>query len=186
MMKTLDFLRFFIIVILGTVTFSGCSEKKTKMSSSAEEMPDQVIENTTMVFTIDGEKSTVIKAESVFKWLDKDLLKAKVLEVDFYDSLGEHASHLVADSGWVWEKRQYLEVMGDVLVATDEGMKLETQSLKWDPNISKIKTDDFVKITKGKDIITGYGLEAEQDLKNFKIKRLVKGKIQKKEDEEIE
>jgi len=186
MLKNLDFIGFCIIILLGTVILKGCSEEKTKMKNLAKDLPDQVIENTTMVFTVNGEKSTVIKAQSVWKWLDKDLTKAKVLEVDFYDSLGEHTSHLTADSGWVWEKRQNLEVLSNVFVVTDEGIKLKTQSLRWDPKIQKIATDDFVEITKAKDIITGYGLEADQDLKNFKIKRLVKGKIKKRSEKDID
>jgi hypothetical protein len=38
-------------------------------------------------------------------------------------------------------------------------------------------TNDFVKITKKTDVITGYGLETDEELKHFVIKRNVKGKI---------
>jgi len=186
MRKTLDFIRLYIIIILGIILFLRCGEDQKMEKKLTKDLPDQVIENATMVFTVNGKKSTVIKAKSIFKWVDKDFTKAKTLEVDFYDTLGEHTSHLTADSGWVWEKRQNLEVLGNVFVVTDDGIKLETESLKWDPKINKITTDDFVKITKGKDIMTGYGLEADQNLRNFKIKRWVKGEIHKKENEEIE
>jgi len=70
-----------------------------------------------------------------------------------------------------------VEALGNVVVTTEEGIKLETASLRWDPQKRKIVTDDFVKITKKKDVITGYGLEADEELKHFVIKKSVKGKI---------
>jgi LPS export ABC transporter protein LptC len=83
----------------------------------------------------------------------------------------------VADSGRIQEKKQKFEALGDVVVTTDEGIKLQTESLRWDPQVNKIVTDDFVTITKDQNVITGYGLEADQQLKHLIIKKQVKGKI---------
>jgi len=105
--------------------------------------------------------------------------------VDLYDKKGNHTSVLVADSGLIRERKQKLEALGNVVVTTDEGVKLETESLRWDPEGAKIVTDDFVTITKDKDVITGYGLEADQELKHFKIKKNVKGQIKELPDEEL-
>ncbi|MFQ5868406.1 MAG: LPS export ABC transporter periplasmic protein LptC, partial [Candidatus Zixiibacteriota bacterium] len=88
---------------------------------------------------------------------------------------GEHSSVLTSRSGIIREKSKELWVSGEVVVISDEGVKLETETLRWDPNIDRIITDDFVKVTREKDILTGYGLEADQELKNIKIKREVKG-----------
>ena len=45
------------------------------------------------------------------------------------------------------------------------------------PKKRKIVTDDFVKIAKKEDVITGHGLEADEELKHFVIKKSVKGKV---------
>ena len=73
------------------------------------------------------------------------------------------------------EKTKELWVSGEVVVVTDEGVKLETETLRWDPNIDRIITDDFVRVTRKEDVLTGYGMEADQELRNIKIKREVKG-----------
>lgn len=53
------------------------------------------------------------------------------------------------------------------------------------PEKAKIVTDDFVTITKDQNVITGYGLEADQQLKHFIIKKQVKGKIEELPEEDI-
>lgn len=174
---------FFLVVFL-IVSFSCTQEEEKKVSSSIE-VPDQVMEKAEIVFTVDGVRSIVIKADYVVKYEKKDLTHAKGVHVDFFDKEGKHTSVMDADSGIIKEKGQELEALGNVVVISDEGVKLETQSLKWDPQKQKVVTEDFVKITKGGDVIYGYGLEADQKLKNFKIKKKVKGKIEKVSEDEL-
>lgn len=156
----------------------SCSQEEKTITVQPKGMPDQVLENSVIVFTVNGIKSTVVKAKHIEKYMAQDLTKAQVLYVDFYDKEGNHTSVLVADSGDIQEKKQVLEVRGQVVVTTDKGVKLETTSLKWNPNQSKILTDDFVKITRGQDVVTGYGMESDQELKNIKIKKNVTGAIE--------
>jgi len=156
---------------------SACGKEEPKAPQLPLDVPDQVIENTTITFTEQGVKSAVIYAKHLEVYEKKDLRKTKGVRVDFYNEEGNHTSALVADSGLIREKRQNVEALGNVVVTTEEGIKLETASLRWDPQKRKIVTDDFVKITKKKDVITGYGLEADEELKHFVIKKSVKGKI---------
>ncbi len=156
---------------------SACGKEEPKAPQFPMDIPDQVMENTTITFTEQGIKSAVVQSKHLAVYEKLDLKKAKGVRVDFYDQEGNHTSFLVADSGLIQEKRQNLEALGNVVVTTEEGIKLETSSLRWDPQKRKIVTDDFVKITKKKDVVTGYGLEADEALKHLVIKKRVKGKI---------
>jgi LPS export ABC transporter protein LptC len=167
-----------IRAILGILLLiSACSKEEPRAPKSPLDVPDQVMENTTITFTEQGVKSALIHAKYLAVYEESDLKKAKGVRVDFYDKEGNHTSVLLADSGLIQEKRQNVEALGNVVVTTNEGIKLETQSLKWDPQKRKIISDDFVKITKKENVITGYGLETDEELKHFVIKRNVKGKI---------
>jgi LPS export ABC transporter protein LptC len=173
---------FFSIVI--SLLISACGKEEPKAPAFSLDVPDQIMENSTITFTEEGVKSVVIQSEYVAVYEKQDLKKAKGVRVDFYDGEGKHTSVLVADSGLIQEKRQNLEALGNVVVTTGEGIKLETASLRWDPQKRKIVTDDFVKITKKTDVVTGYGLEADEELKHFVIKKRVKGKITEIPEEE--
>jgi LPS export ABC transporter protein LptC len=175
-----EFMNKNLLICLGIVIFlliSTCGKEEPKAPQSPLDVPDQVMEKTTITFTEEGVKLAVIQSEYVAVYEKQDLKKAKGVRVDFYDQKGNHTSVLVADSGLIQEKKQNLEAIGNVVVTTGEGIKLQTASLRWDPQKRKIVTDDFVKITKKKDVVTGYGLEADEELKHFVIKKRVKGKI---------
>jgi len=62
-------------------------------------------------------------------------------------------------------------------VVENDTAKLETHSLRWDPNTRLITTEDFVKFRRGKDVLTGYGMRADNRLENVKILRDVKGEF---------
>jgi len=174
---------FFLFICL-TLSFSCIQEKKEKTPTPSD-IPDQVVEKTEMVFTTNGVKSTVIKADYVVKYERKDLTLAKKIHADFFDTQGEHTSVMDADSGIIRERKQELVALGNVVVISDNGVKLETESLRWDPQKQKVVTEDFVKVTKEGDVIYGYGLEADQKLESFQIKKRVKGKIKKVPEEEL-
>lgn len=175
-----------VLLALALSFLVSCSEKETQNTfQSGQNRPDQILENSVVVFTVNGIKSTVVKAKYIEKYLSRDLTKARELYVDFYDKEGKHTSVLVADSGTIQEKKQILEVQGQVVVTTDRGVKLETASLRWDPNLAKIITDDFVKITRGEDVVTGQGMESDQELRQIKIKKNVSGEIENITREEI-
>lgn len=74
------------------------------------------------------------------------------------------------------QKVKEFSVWGHVVVENDTA-RLDTQSLRWDPVSRLITTDDYVKFRRGKDIIRGYGMEADNRLENVKILRDVQGEI---------
>ena len=172
-------------VVLIMLLTCACGRDESNAPALPLDVPDQIIENSTITFSQEGIRSATIFAEYVAVYEKLDLKKAKKVHVDFYDKEGSHTSVLVADSGVIKERKRKFEALGNVVVISDEGIKLETQSLRWDPEVAKIVTDDFVTITKDEDVITGYGLEADQELKHFVIKKRVRGEIKKLPEEDL-
>jgi LPS export ABC transporter protein LptC len=168
------------------ILVSACSREESSAPRMPVDMPDQVIENSTIIFSEKGIKSAAIHAEVVAVYEKLDLKKATKVHVDFYDQEGNRTSVLVADSGLIQEKKQNFEARGNVVVTTEEGVKLTTESLRWNPQTNKIVTDDFVTITKGKDVITGIGLEADEQLKHFVIKKKVQAQIKEVPAEDLQ
>lgn len=156
---------------------AGCSEIDDQPRDlSTEKIPDSIIETANIVLMAEGNRDAVINAERLIVYDKEDSTLAYDLKVDFYDENGEYRSTLKSNEGLVRQKRQQLTVWGDVVV-TSESSRLETQSLNWDPIRKLITTDDFVTLHKDGDIITGYGMEADNMLEHVRILRDVKGKI---------
>jgi LPS export ABC transporter protein LptC len=172
-------------ILITSLLLCSCSRDESSAPPLPVDVPDQVIENSTFTFSEQGVRSAVIHAELVAVYEKLDMKKAKEIHVDFFDELGNKTSVLVADSGFIQEKKQRFEARGNVVVTTEEDVTLATESLRWNPETNKIVTDDFVTITRGADVITGIGLEADQELKHFIIKKKVQAQIKEVPPEDL-
>lgn len=159
-------------------------------TTTTEKIPSSILEDATIILTTEGKKEAVIYADTLINFEEEDSTIAKDVKVDFYDEFGEYSSTLTSDEGLVRQKINEFSVWGNVVVENDTA-RLDTQSLRWDPNSKLITTDDYVKLRRGKDVLTGYGMKADNRLQNVQILRDVKGEFtdvpeSEKELEELE
>jgi LPS export ABC transporter protein LptC len=175
---------FFVFLCL--VIFA-CGDKADKMSDSddstavAAVRPDQQI-RLAKISLYDGPyKTTDLQADYIEKYEKYDSTLAWNLVVLFFDSAGHRVSDLVADSGLVREKVNFMEVYGNIVVTTEDGAVLQTEKLSHNVAQNRIETDAFVRIIQRGDTIQGYGLEADNRLRNIKIKQGVTGTLQSSE-----
>ena len=130
------------------------------------------------IFTTGGTKTTEILSDSVVNFAEKDSTLAYGLKVNFYDDDGVWSSLLTADSGVIRERTEQLEVFGAVEVTTRDSVRVQTTQLAWNPKTAKIISDSLVTITKHGDVVRGYGMESDPDLKHLTLKKRVTGKIE--------
>ena len=156
----------------------SCSseENRPETTSTTEKVPNSILEDATIVLTTEGKKEAVIYADTLINYEDEDSTIAKDVKVDFYDENGDYSSTLTSKEGLVRQKTNRFSVWGDVVVENDTA-RLDTQSLFWDPNTRLITTDDFVKLRRGNDVLTGYGMKADNRLENVQILKNVKGEF---------
>lgn len=107
------------------------------------------------------------------------------LKILFFDESAKVESQLTAGYGISYEKSDEMIVRNNVEAVSVKGDKLNTEELVWSQKTQKISSDKFVKITTRDEIIFGDGFESNQDLTNYKIKK-IRGTIRLKEGPEIE
>lgn len=170
----------------------GCTEKneiKAPGVSQADSLestgirPDQQIRGASIGLFSGSIKTTDIKADYIEKYNKLDSTLAWGLDVHFFDSEGKEASHLVADSGLVREMIKWMAANGHVVVITEDDARLETEQLIWKgrEEVFIVEDDIFVTIYQHGDTLTGYGLEADQELRRVKIKKPVGGVLRSTE-----
>ncbi len=122
--------------------------------------------------TKNGKPTAVIRYGHMEKFTKKNLLLLdQGLEVDFYNTEGQHTSNLVAKQGKMIENSGNVEAFKNVVVVSDSGITLKTEHLLWDANKEKIISDQFVTITTPEgDTLYGQGFESDQSLQNWIIK----------------
>jgi len=143
------------------------------MTPGTLEGPDQEGWNSRITVTNAGR----VSAEVQYGHMEKYSKKREVhfdsgIIVDFYNQSGNHTSKLTAERGLLFEVNNDFEAHGNVVVVSDSGITLLSESLKWQNQRQRILTDDFVTVsTADADTLHGKGFESDPNLKNWSIKQ---------------
>ncbi len=170
----------FIYCLIGFVCIclSSCKTDRDEVWAIGRKiiMPSQTGKGITMLYSDSAEIKIRLEAEEM-QIFEKDVkekitILPKGLFVTFFDSQGKPSTTLKADYGVKYETSKKMDVKRNVVVVNKDGETLNTEHLVWDENTNKIYSDTFVKITTGKEIITGKGLVANQDFTQYEIKEI--------------
>ena len=104
----------------------------------------------------------------------------KGLVVFFYDDSLNQTSRLTAAYGRIDERSNDMLVRDKVEVVNTKGETLETEELVWNNKTRRITTDKFVKIQSADEIIYGDGLDANEDLTDYRIRK-IRGNVKLKD-----
>jgi LPS export ABC transporter protein LptC len=179
-------LRFSIsfVAVLAAGWLLACSSDNAPSGDRADVadsalLPDSDLRGAKIYLYDKGQVTTEIRADKIIKFEKQDSTVAYQLDIDVFDSLGQVSTVVTGDSGVIREAHNQLFIYSNVVVETADSVKLETDFLFWNSASNRIQApaDVFVKVTRGQDIMTGYGLEADQKLSSIKILRPVSGTI---------
>jgi LPS export ABC transporter protein LptC len=161
-------------------SLSGCQKEEPPRlaEDDFQDAPEQVIENMEVTFTEQGRRTGVLKADSVAIYRQGKVKRGKKIQVDFYDQEGQRVSTLTATEGTYDSKAEEIEAQGDVVVVSEAGVRLETDVLRWRKKTNRIFTHAFVKIIRGKNLVSGYGLDTDPRLEDLHIQRNLQGRIE--------
>jgi LPS export ABC transporter protein LptC len=168
-----------IIITLGVILFqilllSSCGKKgedPVETAKQTKEFPEQEGWNSELYISKVGRPQAIVHYGHMTKYeTQKIIYFDQGVDVDFYDSDGNHSSHLVSDRGEYHEKTEDVIGLGDVVVVSDSGVTLMTEVIKWNNKRGKILSDTLVTIiTDDQDTLYGKGLESEPDLGHWVI-----------------
>lgn len=88
------------------------------------------------------------------------------------DSLSDINATLTANYAIYYEERELWEAKGDVVVEKTDGTKLYTQQLYWNSKTGRIYSNVDSKIVKGSDVFMGEGFESDEELKEWRFRRM--------------
>jgi LPS export ABC transporter protein LptC len=172
------FIRLFLVLIASIIVSGGCSDQPPEESGYPPgKAPDEVFTDFVTQESDSGILLWSLTAPEAERYKDRQIVVMEHPKIVFYDEHGEQRTTLVAEAGEYYEDRRDMLAFGDVVVTSVDGDVLETDSLLWDNSANKIFSDSFVKLTRGRNVITGYGLECRDDLQSVEIKRDVKATV---------
>ena len=113
----------------------------------------------------------LVKSGHLEKFNDRQyILLDKDVNVDFFDDLEQHTTNLKSQIAEVDERTNFMTAIGDVIVVSDSGVTLYTDTLMWNSEEELIYTDDPIMLTTEKnDTLYGIGFESDVSMDHWKI-----------------
>ena len=155
-----------------SITLFACSNVESdKLGETREGLPDAESWNATITLTNKGSKRAIIKSGHLEKYQQRQyILLDQNVDADFFNENEIYTSNLKSEIAEIDESKDFLIAMGNVVVVSDSGVTLFTDTLSWDNVDEKVFTDDSVVfITEQNDTLYGIGFKSDIELNNWEI-----------------
>lgn len=173
--KILNFLRIAVLLTGAAILFFACENniEKIKAFSSQENLPQVEAENFETLYTDSGKVRFFMKAPKLLQFDNDGITYLEFpngIELIKYDEQKNIISSITANYAKKFEKEEKWEAKNNVIATNARGDTLKTEHLIWEETKEIIYTDEFVRIIRPDQIITGIGFYSDQSLQNWKIK----------------
>ena len=158
---------FFLLIFL----FACQSNELQKSGQTRQGRPDAESWDAIITLTNKGAKRGVIRSGHLEKYNDNEFIMLdQNVDADFFNEEEVFTTNLKSLVAEIDEEEDFLVAIGNVVVVTDSGVTLFTDTLSWDNQKEKVFTSDSVVfITEKKDTLYGIGFESDIELSNWKI-----------------
>ena len=158
------------LTIFSVLFLISCSENDT-IDEISKDVHDQLSTNVEITLTKKGNITATINSEILKKNNQSFQLELyNNVNVNLFDENFEHKSLIKSQSAMVNEKENRMKAYGNVVVISNDGKILMTDSLSWDNNSDKIYTNANLEfITSDTDTLYGTGFESNIDLTDWNI-----------------
>ena len=134
-------------------------------------LPDQESWDVEITLTDEGIMRALVKADHLEKYNDRNyVFLNKNVDVDFFDEEEIHTTNLKSMIAEIDENTNFMTAIENVVVVSDSGVTLYTETLKWDSKREVIYTASPIMLTTNKkDTLYGSGFESDVGLNHWKI-----------------
>ncbi len=176
--KIFRYIKLFGIAALVTgaaILFYGCENnlEQIKAFYSTENLPILEAKNFETLVTDSGEVRYFLKAPKLLQFEDEGrnyIEFPEGMELIKFDENKNIISSITADYAKQFVSEDKWEAKNNVVATNAQGDTLKTEHLIWEEKKEIIYTEEFVKIIRTDQIITGIGFTSDQKLQNWKIK----------------
>ena len=160
------------LLIFSLMALIGCQSVELERSGNSREgMPDAESWQVIITLTNEVSKRAIIKSGHLEKYNNRQyILLNQSVNADFFNESEIYTSNLKSESAEIDEGKDFLVAMGNVVVVSDSGVTLMTDTLSWDNVEEKIFTDgSVIFITEKRDTLYGIGFKSDIKLDNWEI-----------------
>lgn len=161
-------------IFFSCLLLTGCQKYNENMDDPDRvEFPDQEGWGIGITLSESGKTRALVKSDYLKKYeTEKKVNLAGNVVADFFDTDEKHTTLVFSDYASINEQTGFMTASGYVVVVSDSGITLVTDTLTLDQESELIFTDDSVMLTTTtEDTLYGIGFESNIHLDEWKIIR---------------
>jgi LPS export ABC transporter protein LptC len=170
--------RALVLALMALMALAACDGKDAEDAAVQDPtIPDETVTDFATQESDSGRVQWTLKAPHADRFNARNVFVMDDPKIEFYDRLGNLQTTLTADKGEYLLDSHDMLAYGNVVAVSFKGEVLETDSLRYRNEADMIVSDSFVKLTRGKDVVTGIGLECDHTLESVVIKKDVRAVV---------
>lgn len=163
---------FYFLLVLTTLT--ACVNDPAEVAElQAKYAPGvEVAEGVKMIYSDSAMVRVIVRAPTMLNYAEEIDSRQEFpdgLHLTFFDEFQDTSSTLIANWGVYRRRRNEITVRDSVVWESIDQQRLETEELNWEEKTERIYTNKFVILRQPDYLITGHGLEADQNFENATV-----------------
>lgn len=157
---------------------AACREQRQPPVASSDavvDSADQVLFGVRHFLTDDGVRQARLQSDTALVFDDGTRILLRKVRMTFFTEAGVENAVLVSKRGRYDTRSQQMEAVGDVVVTTTDGRRLETQQLAFDQSANQISSDSAYVATEGGRRQEGIGFRSDPQMNNVQCLRACSG-----------
>ncbi len=162
----------FLISLLSVFFLVACQERQ-ESSKVLYRGPKSELDGIDMIYSDSARAVVRMVTAKQLTLFNEDRLYPKVVNLYFYDKLGNTTTHIRGDSAHFDRVKNYYKLMGNVVINNPiKGETLRTSEFIWLPDQKKIYTEKPVQIRTKQEVFYGIGMDAAQDFSTYSLRQV--------------
>jgi LPS export ABC transporter protein LptC len=163
-----------LLLVGGAVVMTACEGDTNSPVANPELLSldaDQVAFGMTSFLSARGVREGRIQADTAYIYADSAMANLRQMEITFYDEAGRPRATVTGRSGQWRRDTDRMVARGDVvLVIHQDGSKIESQELFYDPDLDRVWSDSAtVRTMPDGSVTSGSSFESDMSFENVRI-----------------
>ena len=146
---------------------------------AASDTADQTMFGVRLVLSNNGIQRALLQADTAFTFEDNTRTELRVVRSTFYTEAGVKEGTLTSREGTYSSRSGNMEARGNVVVIAEDGRRLETAQLRYDPQRNEISGDSAFVLTRPGEILSGIGFVTDPNLSRIRVDSAASGRTTK-------
>jgi len=137
--------------------------------NAASDTADQTMFGVRLMLADRGIQRAQMESDTAFTYEDNTRTELRTVKTLFFTETGLKNGTLTSREGTYNVRTGQMEARGNVVVVSEDGRRLETPQLRYDPAKNEISSDSAFVLTEPTQRITGVGFRADPNLNTVNI-----------------